>query len=97
MTMVKIRRPFARHNHARNKVYDKVTMGGGIMPLVIPHMTKQYWGALWMPNVVPFLTTEETTLAYIRDLKASTPADAPNFAHVTVGYLQDGMDPELIQ
>lgn len=64
------------------------------MDAVVPVMQKDFWGAVWMPNTQPFITTPEIASTYAIDLREVTDGD---FVHIVTGYLQEGMDPRLIE
>lgn len=78
--------PFDRHAHARNRTR-------GIMDAVVPVAEKNFWGAVWMPNTQPFITTPDIAQEYRAALEA---VSGPDFVHVVTGYLQENMSPEMI-
>ncbi len=77
-------RPFDAHVHARQ---------GGLLNMVGPMTARQYWGAIFEPNLQTPITTPALGRAYRTELLVAC-AEYPEFRPYVLAYLTDTMDPE---
>lgn len=83
---ITIRKPFDAHVHGRD---------GAILRTVGPMTARQFWGAIFEPNLVPPITTPEQGEAYIAEIERAC-ASYPGFIPFVLAYLTDDLDPEAL-
>ena len=67
---------------------------GPMLKAVAPLTARQCWGAIVMPNCIPFITTPEHAIAYRDEILEAT---GPGFTPYIVGYLTPDTRPEEIR
>lgn len=81
---ITIRRGFDSHVHGRD---------GSLLQTVGPMTARQFWGAIFEPNLEPPITTAAMARSY-RDRILAACADTPDFKPYVLAYLTDTLDPE---
>lgn len=76
-----VRRSFDPHVHGRD---------GDMLKTVGPMTARQFWGAIFEPNLDPPITTGEQGQAYLERIRA---ACGSQFKPYLLGYLTDSLDP----
>ncbi|MDB5190197.1 MAG: Dihydroorotase [Parcubacteria group bacterium] len=84
MNTFTFQRPFESHVHGRD---------GHLLQAVAPLTARQFWGAIFEPNLKPPITTGKQARVYIERIKAAT-AEYPDFQAFVLGYLTDSLDVE---
>jgi dihydroorotase len=68
---------------------------GDLLRAVAPMTARQFWGAIFEPNLQPPITTPEQGRAYVREIKEAC-SGFPGFRPYVLAYLTDALEPSVL-